>query len=1074
MSTFTYPKSQAEQNPQRAAIATHYRADESKCLETLLRAADLPPSTIKQIQETAEKLVIAVRAQRIGKGGLDAFLYEYDLSSEEGIALMCLAESMLRVSDNLTLDRLIHDKITSADWESHRGKSDSSFVNAASWALMLTGKILTPDEEGERSFTDTLRRFVKRSSEPVIRKAIGEAMRILGKQFVMGRTIQEALDRSRSSEKVGYTFSYDMLGEGARTSDDADRYLLAYQNAITAIGKAARNKDIRNNPGISIKLSAIYPRYEFSQQERAIPVLIERLRGLALQAKAANIGLTVDAEESDRLEISLDIIEAVVSDPSLKDWQGFGLALQAYQKRAFYVIDWLADLAKRNHTQIMLRLVKGAYWDTEIKDSQVRGLPNYPVFTRKGSTDVSYLACAKKILDYENVFYPQFATHNAYTVAAVLAMAGDRRDFEFQCLKGMGRALYDEIVGKDKMGVSCRMYAPVGQHEDLLPYLVRRLLENGANSSFVNRIVDEKTPIKELIENPVTKINALSSKPHPKIKLPANIYPDRLNSQGVDLTDAVAVAALTGEMDKALTNVWKAFPGSAGSLPAPGRSPVKQADGLHADEPSALPAKSPALPAKKILDPTDHNREIGKVLFCTPEDMQRNIDIATKAAPGWDATPVTERAACLERLADLLEANQPELMAMLCKEAGKCMPDALGEVREAVDFCRYYANIARNTLSPLVLPGPTGEFNQLEMHGRGVIFCISPWNFPLAIFTGQVIAALVAGNCVLAKPAEQTSLIGAKAVELMHAAGIPKEVVQLTPGKGSVIGPIATADNRVSGIMFTGSTETARGINQTLAQRCGPIVPFIAETGGQNAMIADSTALPEQLVNDVLVSAFNSAGQRCSALRVLFLQSEMADRVITLLKGAMQELKVGDPAKLSTDIGPVIGEDARKTLQAHADRMNKEAKLIAEVPLPRETQYGTFFAPRAYEISSLSILDREVFGPILHIIRYESKDLDQVLQAINDSGYGLTLGIHTRIKATADYILARVHVGNRYVNRNMVGAVVGVQPFGGEGLSGTGPKAGGPHYLTRLCHERSLAINTTAAGGNASLMSLEE
>lgn len=1051
MSVFTFPSSLTEQTSHRAAITDAYRKDETDCLAVLLKAAELPETTLREIEKTAEKLVISVREQRIGKGGLDAFLYEYDLSTEEGIALMCLAESMLRVNDAATLNKLIQDKITSADWDSHRGKSDSSFVNAASWALMLTGKILTPAETDSGIFADTLKRFVKRTGEPVIRKAMGEAMRILGKQFVMGETIEEALDRSRSQEKLGYRFSYDMLGEGARTAEDAERYFQLYRNAIEAIGKASRGKGIYAGPGISVKLSALHPRYEFSQQERAVPALIERLRALALLAKAADIGLTVDAEETDRLEISLDVMEAVIADPALKNWNGFGLALQAYQKRAFYVIDWLADIARKYHTRLMLRLVKGAYWDTEIKDSQVRGLSEYPVFTRKNSTDVSYLACAKKIIGYGDVFYPQFATHNAYTVAAIMAMMGEeRRDFEFQCLKGMGRALYDQVV-KGKHAIPCRMYAPVGPHEDLLPYLVRRLLENGANSSFVNRIVDEKTPIKDLIAHPVERINKLQHKPHPKIKLPPALYPDRKNSLGLDLTNPNVLKELTLAMDKALTNAWCALPTIA---PKP-----KTLRDVHGEP---------------VLDPSDHKRHIGIRVYSTKEEVEKSIAVATQAAPAWSATPVEERAVCLEKFADLIEENRAEFMAMLVREAGKCMPDAQGEVREAVDFCRYYANIARKTLAPLVLDGPTGEFNQLEMHGRGVFFCISPWNFPLAIFTGQVVAALITGNCVLAKPAEQTSLIGAKAVELMHQAGIPKEVAQLVPGKGSVIGPVATSDNRVNGIMFTGSTETARGINQVLAQRVGPIVPFIAETGGQNALIADSTALPEQLVHDVIMSAFNSAGQRCSALRVLFLQDEMADRVIHLLKGAMQELKVGDPAKLSTDIGPVINEDARKTLEAHAQRMNKEAKLIAEVPLSKETQHGTFFAPRAYEIPSIDILEREVFGPILHVVRYKSADLDKIIESINNSGYGLTLGIHTRIKATADYILERARVGNRYVNRNMIGAVVGVQPFGGEGLSGTGPKAGGPHYLSRLCNERSLAENTTAAGGNASLMSLVE
>ena len=1053
MNYFTFPKSKNAFTTERSVITEYCRKDETECLAVLLKAIALPQTNLKSIQETAEKLVVTVRESRKGKGGLDAFLHQYSLSSEEGIALMCLAESMLRVTDTPTLNRLIQDKISPANWDAHVGKSDSSFVNAASWALMLTGKILNPEDIQENYFSNILKRFIKRTSEPMIRKALLEAMRILGKQFVMGRTIQEALARSRSHQTAGYSFSYDMLGEAARTAEDAERYFKAYENAISAIGKVAKEKEVYNNPGISIKLSALHPRYEFSQQEVCAPILIERLRALTLQAKAANIGLTVDAEEADRLDISLDIMEAVLADPALQGWHGFGLALQAYQKRAFYLIDWLANQAKKNNAKIMLRLVKGAYWDSEIKDSQVKGLSGYPVFTRKASTDVSYLACAKKIIDYGDIFYPQFATHNAYTVAAILTLMGERRDFEFQCLKGMGRELYDCIVtpencSKQKMQFRCRIYAPVGAHEDLLPYLVRRLLENGANSSFVNRIVDEKTPIQELIEHPTEKISRLSNKPHPKIKLPNAIYPDRLNSKGLDFTNAHELTEITAAMNKALSHTWFAAP--------------------------TILSKPKELPSQSIVCPTNHKEQIGAVIFATPEMVEHSISAASQAAPVWNATPVDQRADCLEKIADLMEVNKPELMAMLVKEAGKCMPDALNEVREAIDFCRYYANLGRNTLKPIILPGPTGELNQLEMHGRGVFFCVSPWNFPLAIFTGQITAALIAGNCVIAKPAEPTSLIGAKTIALMHQAGIPKDVVQLLPGKGSVLGPLLTSDERINGIMFTGSTETARSINQTLAQRKGPIVPFIAETGGQNALIADSTALPEQLVQDVIMSAFNSAGQRCSALRVLFLQSEMADKCIHLLKGAMQELALGDPAKLSIDIGPVINESAKKTLEAHAERMDKEAKLIAQVPLSDETQLGTFFAPRAYEISHLNVLQREVFGPILHVIRYESKKLDEVIRAINDTGYGLTLGIHTRIKTIADYILHRVRIGNRYVNRNMIGAVVGVQPFGGEGLSGTGPKAGGPHYLMRLCHERSLAENTTASGGNASLMSLQE
>ncbi|HVV68051.1 MAG TPA: bifunctional proline dehydrogenase/L-glutamate gamma-semialdehyde dehydrogenase PutA [Gammaproteobacteria bacterium] len=1053
MSAFIFPNELQEQSPLRLALTQAYRQDETECLQALITAAELPEPVLQSISDTAQMLVTKVREQRIGKGGLDAFMYQYDLSSEEGIALMCLAEAALRVPDSDTRNRLIQDKIASANWESHRGKSDSYFVNAASWALMLTGKIIKPEESSEGFFAPVLKRLLKRTSEPVIRKAVAEAMRIMGSQFVMGRNINEALNRSKSLAKQGYRFSYDMLGEAARTAEDAERYFQSYQQAITAIGKVAKGQSLEQAPGISVKLSALHPRYEFAQREQVLPQLIERLHSLALQAKTAGVGFTVDAEEADRLELSLDIIEKVATSPELKGWDGFGLAVQAYQKRAFYLLDWLADLAKRNQCRLMVRLVKGAYWDTEIKDSQVKGLSSYPVFTRKVNTDLSYLACAKKMIDYGHLFYCQFATHNAYTVAAILTMMGKRRDFEFQCLKGMGNALYDEIVPKDKLGIPCRVYAPVGRHEDLLPYLVRRLLENGANSSFVNRIVDENTPIAELIAHPVIKVKQLKSTPHPRIPLPADIYmPERQNSQGVDFTDHRQLQDLAQAMTLSLNHFWYAMPTCNRKA-----GPVRELKG-----------------GRDVTDPSDRKQVIGTVVHATREDLETSLIRAKLAANSWSHQTVHERAACLDRLAVLVEDNRSELMALLVREAGKTLPDALGEVRETVDYCRYYAACARQHLAPKTLASPTGEFNQLQFHGRGVFLCISPWNFPLAIFSGQVLAALVAGNCVLAKPAEQTSLIAARMVELMHEAGIPTHVVQLLPGKGSVIGAAAVADSRIAGVMFTGSTETARGINQTLANREGPIVPFIAETGGQNAMIADTTALPEQLVMDVVMSAFNSAGQRCSALRVLFLQSETADHVIHMLKGAMAELKIGNPSWLNTDIGPVIDDAARMTLAEHASLMQKEGKLIAEVPLGNQTGQGTFFAPCAFEIPSLSLLTREVFGPILHVIRYKSCDLDKVIHAINATGYGLTLGIHSRINATAEYIQRRTHVGNTYVNRNMIGAVVGVQPFGGEGLSGTGPKAGGPNYLQRLCHERSLAVNTSAAGGNASLMSIGE
>lgn len=1051
MSSVIFPSAPAKPSAQRLAIMESYRRDETACMETLLASLQYSEEQLHAIAGLAEKLVISVRGQRLGKGGMDSFLYAYDLSSEEGIALLCLAEAALRIPDTANIDQLISEKIVAADWESQRDKSDSFFINATTWGLMLTGKILDKEQESNSYLGRVLKTLLQRSSQPFIRKAVYEAVRILGGQFVMGRSIEEALKNSQRYEKQGYRFSFDMLGEAARTAEDAERYFQRYQQAIEKIAAVERGKGIYLGAGISVKLSALHPRFEFAQQERAVADLTERLRALALQAKAADMGLTVDAEEADRLDLTLDIFAAVLADPALKEWDGLGIAVQAYQKRAFYVIDWLAALARRRHCRIMLRLVKGAYWDYEIKDSQIKGLDGYPVFTRKTHTDVSYLACAQKIINHGKVFFPQFATHNAYTVAAVLTMMGERRDFEFQCLKGMGEVLYDLLTPADRKQLPCRVYAPVGPHHELLPYLVRRLLENGANSSFVNRIVDAQTPVTELTAHPMYKVQLATPTAHPKIPLPANLYqPERVNSAGIDLSNYLQLAQLGDAMNQALTNRWH-----AASLPA--SSVTTEENSSH-----------------DVHDPSDHQRVIGTVCEATEADLANALTQATAAFPQWRDTPLEQRAACLDRLAELISANYAEFIALAVREAGKTIPDALGEVRETVDYCRYYAALARQTLAPRNLVGPTGEVNCYEQHGRGVFLCISPWNFPLAIFAGQVLAALVAGNCVLAKPALQTPLIAAKVVQLMYQAGIPQQVLQFLPGKGSTIGAAAVADERVCGVMMTGSTETARSINQTLANRKGPIVPLIAETGGQNAMIVDSTALVEQVVADVVTSAFNSAGQRCSALRVLFLQEECADRIITMLRGAMAELRMGDPIWLSTDIGPVIDAKAKAGLEQHVVRMNREAKLIYEVLLPKGTQYGTFFAPRAYEIPSLDLLQGEVFGPVLHVLRYARDDLDKVVAAINATGFGLTLGVHSRINATIDYVQRHARVGNVYVNRNMIGAVVGVQPFGGEGLSGTGPKAGGPNYLTRLVHERSLSVNTTASGGNAALMAMEE
>ncbi len=1040
----------AEVGPLREALRADYLADESAVVARLLDEAELPAEAKDRIAEQARILVEKVRSERIGQGGIDAFMHEFELSSKEGVVLMCLAEALLRVPDSRTVDALIKDKIADADWEAHLGHSESIFVNASTWALMLTGRVIKLDVEERHDFAGTLRRLVQRSGEPVIRTAISRAMRILGRQFVMGRTIEEAIERASANERRGYRYSYDMLGEAARTMEDAERYFESYRHAIDAIGTAGKGRDVVDSPGISVKLSALHPRYEFAQRDRVMAELLPRLRQLAVEAKAADIGLCVDAEEADRLDLSLDLIEAVSRDSDLAGWNGFGLAVQAYQKRAPALIDWLADMARRHRRRLMVRLVKGAYWDSEIKRSQELGLPGYPVFTRKASTDVCYLVCAKRLLADPEAFYPQFATHNAHSAAAVVEMAGNSRDFEFQRLHGMGEALHDEIVRPDGLNLPVRIYAPVGSHEDLLAYLVRRLLENGANSSFVNRIQDEQLPIADIVADPVARVRALDRIPHPRIPLPRDLYgAERVNSAGMDLTDVDTLVRTGRAMAEAAREGWTGGPVVGGQL-------------LNGD-------------AREVTDPSDRRRVIGRITWARREQALEALARADRAAPDWDRTPAVQRAACLDRIAGLYERHASELMALCVREAGKSMADAVAEVREAVDFCRYYAGRARADFAgPMILPGPTGEHDQLSLHGRGVFLCISPWNFPLAIFTGQITAALAAGNAVVAKPAEQTGLIAARAVQLMHQAGVPVEALQLLPGDGPTVGGPLVADPRVAGIAFTGSIETARAINQSLAGRDGPIVPLIAETGGQNAMIVDSTALPEQVVRDVLTSAFQSAGQRCSALRVLFLQQDVADRMLDMLAGAMAELRVGDPADLRTDVGPVIDEEARSMLTGHIGRMKNEARLIQEVGLAPETKEGTFVAPIAFEIDSLNRLQGEVFGPVLHVMRYAADRLDDVVDAINGTGYGLTLGIHTRIDTTVKAIHARARVGNTYVNRNQIGAIVGVQPFGGERLSGTGPKAGGPHYLHRFATERSLSINTTAAGGNASLMSLEE
>jgi RHH-type proline utilization regulon transcriptional repressor/proline dehydrogenase/delta 1-pyrroline-5-carboxylate dehydrogenase len=1035
--------------PLRAAISASCRIDESAAVARILDAAQIPTEMRDRIADRARALVIAVRRDRLGKGGIDAFLQEYALSSPEGVALLCLAEALLRVPDAETVDRLIRDKIGEANWESHLGRSESVFVNASTWALMLTGRLLHTTG-AQHDLRSVLRRLVARSGEPVVRQAVTAAMRILCRQFVMGRTIEEAIERAREPERQGYRHSFDMLGEAARTAVDAARYFAAYERAIAAIGHSSGGRKAADAPGISIKLSALHPRYEMAQHERVRSEMSPALLSLARHARRVGIGFTIDAEEADRLELSLDLFEELALAPDLQGWSGLGLAVQAYQKRALPVIDWLADLARRSGRQLMVRLVKGAYWDSEIKRAQERGLDGYPVYTRKVATDVSYLACVRRLLDGSEAFYPQFATHNAHTVAAILEMAANRRDYEFQRLHGMGEALYEQIVGADRLDRPCRVYAPVGIHEDLLPYLVRRLLENGANTSFVNRIVDDKQPIDEIIADPIARLARFQVTPHPRIPLPRDLYaPERKNSVGLDLNDPRTLAGLCGSLAAAIGRPWRAAPIIGGI------------ERIGEGEP--------------LLDPSDRRRVIGECLAASGPNIDQALARAVRAAAAWDRTRAGKRAAILERAADLYENHFAELMALIIREGGRTIPDALSELREAVDYLRYYAVRAREDFAaPLRLPGPAGERNEIELHGRGAFACISPWNFPLAIFTGQIAAALAAGNAVVAKPAEQTPLIAAAAVRLLLEAGIPPDALHLLPGTGEAVGAAVVADRRVAGIAFTGSTETARRINLKLAQRSGPIVPLIAETGGQNAMIVDSSALAEQVVADVLTSAFNSAGQRCSAARLLYVQEDIADRLLKMLAGAMAELTVGDPALLATDVGPVIDGEAKEALERHAARMEREGRLLYRCPLPPETEHGTFFAPQAFEIDGAARLEREVFGPILHIVRWRANQLDAVLDEIAGTGYGLTLGIHSRIDETVHYVLGRLGIGNNYVNRSMIGAVVGVQPFGGEGLSGTGPKAGGPRYLYRFATERTVSTDTTAAGGNASLLSLQD
>ena len=998
----------------RAAILE----DEARAVRDRVDAAGRARTDRESIVARAIELVRTTRA-RAGSSIMQGFLAEYGLSTREGVALMCLAEALLRVPDTETIDALIEDKIGASDWAAHLGHSSSPLVNASTWALLLTGKVLGEAEEG---MAGALHEAIRRLGEPVIRAAVAQAMRELGHQFVLGRDMGEARGRAAAMEAQGYSFSYDMLGEAARTEADARRYHLAYSDSITALASVGRGAGIRDRPGVSVKLSALHARYEFAQRDRVMTELAARLRSLALLAQSAGIGLNVDAEEADRLDLSLDVVEAVLADPALAGWDGFGVVVQAYGKRAPCVIDWLHELARQLGRRVMVRLVKGAYWDTEIKRAQVLGLDGFPVFTRKASTDVSFLACTRRLLGMTDRIYPQFATHNAHTMAAVLHMAGDVADFEFQRLHGMGEALHAAV--REAHGTRCRIYAPVGAHHDLLAYLVRRLLENGANSSFVNQIVDESVTPEEIARDPIAVIEGLGSAvANPRIAPPADLFmPERRNAKGWDLTDPVAVAAVEAEREEFRTAVWEAGPLIA-----------RPAVGAESGE---------------IRNPARADDVVGRVTHSAPADIEAAVEAARIGAAAWASTSVEIRADRVRRVADLYEANAAELFALAAREAGKTRLDGVGEVREACDFARFYASEALRECAR----GPRTP--------RGTIACISPWNFPLAIFSGQVLAALAAGNAVLAKPAEQTPLIAARAVALMHEAGIPRDVVQLLPGDGAAVGAALARDPRIDGVCFTGSTATARLINRAMAEHLAPDAPLIAETGGLNAMIVDSTALPEQAVRDIVVSAFQSAGQRCSALRILYVQREVEERILEMLFGAIDELRIGDPWDLATDIGPVIDDEARDHIESYCHDAERSGRALKRLAAPEE---GRFVPPTVIRVDGIEALAEEIFGPVLHVATYDADELDAVVDAINAAGYGLTFGLHTRIDDRVQRIVDRVRAGNIYVNRNQIGAVVGSQPFGGEGASGTGPKAGGPHYLPRLVAGVAAAGTPTGA-----------
>ncbi|MGR4069697.1 bifunctional proline dehydrogenase/L-glutamate gamma-semialdehyde dehydrogenase PutA [Billgrantia sp. C5P2] len=1013
----------------RSRVRANYAADEAEVLHGLAERIRLSEDDRRKVAAVGANYVERVRKET-SPTMMEAFLAEYGLSTAEGVGLMCLAEALLRVPDAETIDDLIHDKIEPSDWGAHLGKSSSSLVNASTWALMLTGKVLEDDPKGP---VRALRGLVRRMGEPVVRTAVGQSMKILGRQFVLGQTIEEGMKNARELEKQGYTYSYDMLGEAARTDADAVRYHQAYARAIAAIAEQAKG-DVRSSPGISVKLSALHPRYEYTHRDTVMNELVPRALELARQAAKANIGFNIDAEEQDRLELSLDVIEALLSDPSLAGWDGFGVVVQAYGRRAAPVIETLYDLAERLDRRIMVRLVKGAYWDTEIKLAQEMGVATFPVFTRKVNTDVSYMACAQLLLDRRDRIYPQFATHNAHTCAAVVAMAGDDKEsFEFQRLHGMGESLHHIV--KQTEGTRCRIYAPVGAHRDLLAYLVRRLLENGANSSFVNQVVDSSIPSSEVACDPVTEMQRLGDAiASPSIVPPGELFaPERKNSRGFRINEPASILPLLAAREAFADKNWSAGPMLAGNPPPQG-------------------------PARDAVSPADGSRVVGQVHEATPAEVAAALDAAHEGFRDWSARPVAERAEVLRRTADLYEEHIAELTVIATREAGKMMFDGIAEVREAVDFLRYYAC----------------EIERLEMEepgdARGIFVCISPWNFPLAIFTGQVAAALAAGNAVIAKPAEQTPLIAARAVELMREAGLPEAALQLLPGDGPTVGGPLTSDPRIAGVCFTGSTEVAQIIHKALAQNAGPDAVLIAETGGLNAMIVDSTALTEQAVRDILISSFQSAGQRCSALRMLYVQEEARDRLLTMLDGAMDALVIGDPWNTDTDVSPVIDAEAQEGIGAYLAVQEEAGTVLKKLPAPNS---GTFVSPAVVEVGGIEDLEREIFGPVLHMATFKARDIDRVVDAINDRGYGLTFGLHTRIDDRVQQIVERIHVGNIYVNRNQIGAIVGSQPFGGEGLSGTGPKAGGPLYVNRFRRTAAAERHETPQGDAVALGELQ-